>query len=197
MNEAFEQSNKHMCCSTIKVCFYCDTSAALSDLPNARASQAVTEVVKECAEDFLFGRRISVLVETVLEEGVVEAVRPIASEVYYNAAVSRCVDVSQLVLHVQVERCDTLCSVEISQRTNNFVRAVECSVWRSMFWSGTPWQNVLGAAWMWVGAVQTYGVGTVVAVIVVAVVVLVVFVLSLFSSVLVINAACAREHGVA
>ncbi|CAM9509949.1 unnamed protein product [Ectocarpus sp. 13 AM-2016] len=48
--------------------------------------EAVTEVVKECAEDFLFGKRISVLVETVLEEGVVEAVWPIASEVYYNAA---------------------------------------------------------------------------------------------------------------
>ncbi|CAN0306190.1 unnamed protein product [Ectocarpus fasciculatus] len=48
--------------------------------------EAVTEVVKECAEDFLFGRRISVLVETVLEEGLVEAVRPIASDVYYNAA---------------------------------------------------------------------------------------------------------------
>ncbi|CAM9655637.1 unnamed protein product, partial [Scytosiphon promiscuus] len=46
--------------------------------------EAVVEAVKEGAEDFMFGRRISELVQVVIEEGIVEAVRPIAAEVYHS-----------------------------------------------------------------------------------------------------------------
>lgn len=49
----------------------------------------VVQVVKECAEDFMADKRISALVEGLIEEGVVESVGPIASEVYYKAIVSQ------------------------------------------------------------------------------------------------------------
>lgn len=55
----------------------------------SQTTQAVVEAVKEGAEDFLFGRRISELVEDVVEEGMVEAVRPIAAEVFFSAIVSQ------------------------------------------------------------------------------------------------------------
>lgn len=48
----------------------------------------VVEVVKECAEDFMFDKRILALVKGLIEDGVVESVGPIAAEVYYKAAVS-------------------------------------------------------------------------------------------------------------
>lgn len=50
--------------------------------------QAVVEVVKQCAEDFMFDKRIFALVENLIEEAVVESVGPIASDVYYKAIVS-------------------------------------------------------------------------------------------------------------
>eukprot|EP00752_Nemacystus_decipiens_P017817 g15974.t1 len=46
----------------------------------------VVEVVKECAEDFMFDKRIFALVDGLIEDGVVETVGPIVSEVYYKAA---------------------------------------------------------------------------------------------------------------
>ena len=46
-------------------------------------------MVKECAEDFMFDKRIFALVDGLIEDGVVESVGPIVSEVYYKAAVSR------------------------------------------------------------------------------------------------------------
>eukprot|EP00903_Cladosiphon_okamuranus_P018709 g17222.t1 len=48
--------------------------------------EVVVEVVKECAEDVLFDKRIHDLVEELIEDGVVESVDPIAAEVYYKAA---------------------------------------------------------------------------------------------------------------
>lgn len=52
-------------------------------------SQIVVEAVRESAEDFMSGRRISAFVEDIIEDGVVKMVGPIASNVYYNAVVSR------------------------------------------------------------------------------------------------------------
>lgn len=46
------------------------------------------EVVRECAEDFMIDKRIFALVDGLIEDGVVESVGPIASEVYYKANVS-------------------------------------------------------------------------------------------------------------
>lgn len=167
----------------------------MSDLPNARASQAVTEVVKECAEDFLFGKRISVLVETVLEEGVVEAVWPIASEVYYNAAVSRCVYI--IVLRAHVGPCDTLCSVRTSRRKIYIL---------SWSWSAPRGGHCFGQGRLAKRPRNKFDVGrsrqdmwrgSVVAVVVVVVFVLVAFLLSPFLPCSCRNAACASEHVVA
>lgn len=49
----------------------------------------MVEVVKECAEEFMFDKRILALVAGLIEDGVVESVGPIVAEVYYKAAVSR------------------------------------------------------------------------------------------------------------
>lgn len=58
-------------------------------LTTLRPGQAVVEVVKDCAEEFMFDRRILTIVEGLLEDGVMESVGPIASEVYHKAIVSR------------------------------------------------------------------------------------------------------------
>lgn len=52
-----------------------------------RLGQGVVEVVKECAEEFMSDRRIFAIVEGLLEDGLLESVGPIASEVYQNAVV--------------------------------------------------------------------------------------------------------------
>lgn len=49
----------------------------------------MVEVVKECAEEFMFDKRIFALVDGLIEDGVVESVAPIVSEIYYKAAVSQ------------------------------------------------------------------------------------------------------------
>ena len=45
------------------------------------------EAVRECTEDFMFGRRLSALVEELIEEEVVGSAGPIAHEVYYSSSV--------------------------------------------------------------------------------------------------------------
>lgn len=49
----------------------------------------MVEVVRESAEDFISGRRISAFVEDIIEDGVMEMVGPVATDVYYTAVVSR------------------------------------------------------------------------------------------------------------
>lgn len=57
----------------------------------------VVEVVKDCAEEFMFDKRVSALVDGLIEDGVVESVGPIASEVYYKAVVSRWHEITLLL----------------------------------------------------------------------------------------------------
>lgn len=47
----------------------------------------VVEALRECTEDFMFGRRLFGLVEELIEEEVVGSVGSIASEAYYNSMV--------------------------------------------------------------------------------------------------------------
>lgn len=66
----------------------CTAVAETTKNESKTQTQVLVEALKEGAEDFMFGRRISELVEDVVEEGMVEAIRPIAAEVYHSANVS-------------------------------------------------------------------------------------------------------------
>lgn len=49
--------------------------------------QVVGEAVRECTEDFMFGRRLFGLVEELIEDEVTGSVGSIASGVYYSSTV--------------------------------------------------------------------------------------------------------------